>query len=122
MLGVFDETLIEEDYDDIEDKKFTTKATSGWLGITDKYWITAVVPENNRNFTSEFEFENRFKANFIITDPYESKPEQTISNDIKIFANPFSFIKTFNGTMVRPEFLTSLLSFFNSFLFNRSFL
>ena len=85
LLGVFDETLIEEDYDDIEDKKFTTKATSGWLGITDKYWITAVVPENNRNFTSEFEFENRFKANFIITDPYESKPEQTISNDIKIF-------------------------------------
>ena len=85
LLGVFDETLIEEDYDDIEDKKFTTKATSGWLGITDKYWITAVVPENNRNFTSEFEFENRFKANFIITDPYESKPKQTISNDIKIF-------------------------------------
>ena len=85
LLGVFDETLIEEDYDDIEDKKFTTKATSGWLGITDKYWITAVVPENKKKFTSEFEFENRFKANFIITDPYESKPKQTISNDIKIF-------------------------------------
>ena len=85
LLGVFDETLQEEDYDDIEEEKFTAKATSGWLGITDKYWITAIVPEKNKKFTSEFEFENGYKANFIITDPYESKPKQIISNTVKIF-------------------------------------
>ena len=86
MLGVFDDELEEKDYDDIKEEKFTKNSVTGWLGITDKYWITAIVPEKNKNFKSEFEYENRYKANFIITDPYESKPNQIISNNIKIFA------------------------------------
>ena len=85
MLGVFDDELEEKDYDDIKEEKFTKNSVTGWLGITDKYWITAIVPEKNKNFKSEFEYENRYKANFIITDPYESKPNQIISNNIKIF-------------------------------------
>ena len=86
LIGVFNEELNEEDYDDIEEEKFTKNANSGWLGITDKYWITAIVPEKNKNFKSEFEYENKFKANFIITDELESKPGQTINSNIKIFA------------------------------------
>ena len=85
MLGVFNDQLEEKDYDDIEEKKFSVNSSAGWLGITDKYWITALVPDKNKNFKSEFEYDNQYKANFIITDPYESKPNQTISNDIKIF-------------------------------------
>ena len=85
MLGVFNDELEEQDYDDIDEKKFSVNSSGGWLGITDKYWITALVPDKNKNFKSEFEYENRYKANFIITDPYESKPNQTVSNDIKIF-------------------------------------
>ena len=90
LLGVFDEQLVEEDYDDISElsekkDKFTKNATTGWLGITDKYWITAIVPEQNKNFKSEFAYEKKYKANFIITDAFESKAGQTISNDIKIF-------------------------------------
>ena len=85
MLGVFNEQLEEKDYDDIDEKKFSVNSSAGWLGITDKYWITALVPDKNKNFKSEFEYDNQYKANFIITDPYESKPNQTISNDIKIF-------------------------------------
>ena len=85
MLGVFNDELEEQDYDDIDEKKFSVNSSDGWLGITDKYWITALVPDKNKNFKSEFEYENRYKANFIITDPYESKPNQTVSNDIKIF-------------------------------------
>ena len=85
MLGVFDDQLEEKDYDDIDEKKFSVNSSTGWLGITDKYWITALVPDKNKNFKAEFEYDNQYKANFIITDPYESKPNQTISNDIKIF-------------------------------------
>ena len=90
LLGVFDDQLHEEDYDDIAElsekkDKFTKNATNGWLGITDKYWITAIVPTQNKNFKSEFEYDKKYKANFIITDPFESKPNQVISNDIKIF-------------------------------------
>ena len=50
FIGMFDEELIETDYKDIEDEKFTTNSSKGWLGITDKYWLTVIVPEKGRKF------------------------------------------------------------------------
>src|SRR3546814_1803469 len=44
-LGVFDDTLTEIKYADlIEDGNVERSATGGWIGITDKYWLTALVP------------------------------------------------------------------------------
>ncbi|MEP2334785.1 membrane protein insertase YidC, partial [Marinobacter sp.] len=44
-LGVFDETLNEVDYDDLQDDgDVEVAATGGWIGITDKYWLAALVP------------------------------------------------------------------------------
>jgi YidC/Oxa1 family membrane protein insertase len=85
FIGVFDEELKEEDYKDIEEKKFTANSSSGWLGITDKYWITAIVPEKNKNFKSEFIFDKNYRANFIQTEPIQSSPNQTISSEIRVF-------------------------------------
>jgi YidC/Oxa1 family membrane protein insertase len=45
LLGVFDGTLKEVSYSDIKDKGVEKQdATGGWLGITDKYWLTALAP------------------------------------------------------------------------------
>ena len=45
-LGVFNETLEEFDYDDLLDEAPRTfEGTGGWIGITDKYWLTALVPD-----------------------------------------------------------------------------
>ena len=44
-LGVFDGKLKEVKYDDLaEEKQIAMKSTGGWLGITDKYWLAAVIP------------------------------------------------------------------------------
>ncbi len=85
FIGVFDKELKEEDYKDIEEKKFTANSSSGWLGITDKYWITAIVPEKNKNFKSEFIYDKNYRANFIQTEPIQSSPNQTISSEIRVF-------------------------------------
>ena len=85
FIGVFDEELKEEDYKDIEEKKFTANSSSGWLGITDKYWITAIVPEKNKDFKSEFIHDKNYRANFIQTEPIQSLPNQTISSEIRVF-------------------------------------
>ena len=55
LLGVFDETLEELDYDDLEDQKpIKTNSQGGWIGITDKFWLAALVPDqaatNHYNF------------------------------------------------------------------------
>ena len=44
--GVFEESLKEFGYSDFKDnkqEKFTT--TGGWVGITDKYWMATLIPE-----------------------------------------------------------------------------
>ena len=54
-LGVFDGTLREYDYDDVQDtKKIEVTSNGGWIGITDKYWLAALVPDQAENFTYRF--------------------------------------------------------------------
>ncbi len=84
LLGVFDDQLVEQDYDDIEEKKYSVNAGKGWLGITDKYWITSLIPEKNKEFKADFEFKNKFKANFIERNPTTVGANETKSNNIKI--------------------------------------
>ncbi len=84
LLGVFDDQLVEQDYDDIEEKKYSVNASKGWLGITDKYWIASLIPEKNKEFKADFEFKNKFKANFIERNPTTVGANETKSNNIKI--------------------------------------
>lgn len=54
-LGVFENGLEEKKYKDIrEDGTFNAKSVGGWLGITDKYWMTALLPEQTVPFTGRF--------------------------------------------------------------------
>ncbi len=85
FIGVFDEELEEESYNDIEDRKKEFNAKEGWLGITDKYWMTALVPEKNQPFKGEFVFKNGFKANYIQNKPITIKPSSSGSSQTKIF-------------------------------------
>ena len=57
-LGVFDGTLSEKSYEDLEDagkKGINIKPleAGGWIGLTDKYWLTALLPDQKEifNFT-----------------------------------------------------------------------
>ena len=54
-LGVLDGTLKEHKYSDLQ-KAGTErdKSTGGWIGITDKYWLTALVPDQKAEITGRF--------------------------------------------------------------------
>ena len=70
LLGVFNGTLEEEDYDDLQDVgAITNTTTGGWIGITDKYWLTALVPDQNKEVFARFRHWNddgtdRYQAEF----------------------------------------------------------
>jgi YidC/Oxa1 family membrane protein insertase len=57
-IGVLEDNSLKEiKYKDLEvgstnDKSFAS--TKGWLGITDKYWLAALVPDQNPGFTGSF--------------------------------------------------------------------
>lgn len=84
LIGVFDEQLVEKDYEDIEDKKFSQNAQSGWLGITDKYWITTLIPENNKDFRSDFDFKDKFRASFIEINPVEVAANSSVVSKTRV--------------------------------------
>ena len=85
LVGVVDETLQEEGYDDIKDKNQKYQGTSGWFGITDKYWLTAIVPQKKQAFNAEFTYDTAYKANYILTNPTSTRPGQTNSNSSQFF-------------------------------------
>lgn len=85
LIGVVDKNLKEETYSTIEKEKKTYTGKSGWFGITDKYWMSAIIPENGKSFKGEYSFANSYKANFIISEPTIANPQKSTSNTLKIF-------------------------------------
>ena len=85
FIGVFDDELKEDDYDDVKEKKIVRESNEGWLGITDKYWMTAFVPESGKNFKSTFLYDEGFKANYIINKPTTINPSSTGINELRLF-------------------------------------
>jgi len=85
FIGVFDEELKEDDYDDIEDKKIVRESKEGWFGITDKYWMAALVPKNGESFKSTFLYQDAFKANYILNKATSIGPSSSNSNEVRLF-------------------------------------
>ncbi len=57
FIGVADGTLKDATYNDFKDdntppEKFSS--TGGWVGITDKYWMAAVIPPQDQKFNGQY--------------------------------------------------------------------
>ena len=105
-IGVFDQQLVEKDYKDIIDKKFSKNANEGFLGITDKYWLTSLIPEKNKKFRADFEYKEKFKVNFVETVPIEIQPNGQINSEIKIIiaAKEVGVIDGYNDSLNLTKF------------------
>jgi len=70
-LGVFDDTLDEMSYSDLQDDgELKFPSTGGWLGFTDKYWLTTLVPDqtsavNARMLYSKTGNVEKYQADFV---------------------------------------------------------
>lgn len=68
-LGVFDGTLKETKYDDLRTEgTIREKSVGGWAGITDKYWLTALVPDQKADVTGRFVHQARDKGDTYQVD------------------------------------------------------
>ena len=84
LIATLDDELVEEDYDDIQEKKYTKTAQKGWLGIGDKYWITSLIPPKEKEFKTTFDYKKKFRANFITTEPFELSGNNQIEDELQI--------------------------------------
>ena len=92
LIGVFDGALQERNYDDMPDEpgmkeSFTT--TGGWMGITDKYWLVALVPDQQDTVTGTFRqtgtADPQYHVNYITT-PQAIAPGDTMERTGRVFA------------------------------------
>jgi YidC/Oxa1 family membrane protein insertase len=91
LIGaVGDQRLRQEDYKSLQKDHVVTfdKANSGWLGINDKYWATALVPAPGKDFTAKFErieAPGGYQADFI-GEPVTLAAGATAETSNRLFA------------------------------------
>ena len=70
-LGALNGTLEEVTYETLKSEKSKEfKSTTGWFGITDKYWLTALIPQNGESFDAKFTYfeknsKDRFQVDYL---------------------------------------------------------
>ncbi len=89
-LGVFDGTLREVDYDDLQDSgKSEERSLGGWIGITDKYWLTALVPNQKNSMIYRFVHSIRDADDRYQVDYLGSETRLGPGQDITLASNLF---------------------------------
>ena len=93
-LGVFDGTLNEEDYDNLQDAgsgglSYSPLEAGGWVGITDKYWLAALIPDQSNLHSFGMRYlrgqGDRYQTD-ILGAGQTLAPGQTISTTTSLFA------------------------------------
>jgi len=75
------------DFDDVDEGAQRFSSTGGWLGFTDKYWLTALVPDQARPFDGQFRAgANRaYQADFTAA-PQTLAPGASATQQYRFFA------------------------------------
>ncbi len=85
-IAVLNERLIEIDYDDIiEEGSKSVISKGGWVGITDKYWLAALIPDQRSRI------EGGFKAVLKNIERYQA---QYTSNEIVLEKGETTSVKS----------------------------
>ncbi|MFM8800131.1 MAG: membrane protein insertase YidC [Tagaea sp.] len=70
-IGVFGDKLQEPEYKDLREKRtIAQQSRGGWIGMVDKYWLVALVPEQNREVTARFTWslaggQDRYQVDYL---------------------------------------------------------
>jgi YidC/Oxa1 family membrane protein insertase len=97
LLGVVDGRLQETTYANAKSEgekrngiAYDATATGGWAGITDKYWLTALVPDQSLASTVNFrhitEDGDRYQVDYVSREPKTIAPHDEASVTSRLFA------------------------------------
>jgi YidC/Oxa1 family membrane protein insertase len=93
MIGVLgEEGLVQEGYGGLQDAGVMDlpRSEDGWLGITDKYWATAVIPDPGTSFQPRYVYASpsgvpAYQADYL-GGGLEIAPGGTVENTARVFA------------------------------------
>jgi len=85
-IGVFNDVLQESSYKDLAKEKNQSfeSASGGWLGITDKYWLSSIIPDKNVSYKADFSH-NLNNQNAIYNSEFIGQEVVLEKNSVTIF-------------------------------------
>jgi YidC/Oxa1 family membrane protein insertase len=110
-LGVFNKELKEVSYSDLMDTPLQSfKQVSGWFGITDKYWLSAFIPDQANGMDVAFKYtlkdgKHRFQTD-MIAQPIDVAPYDTVTYTQNLFvgAKKLTLLESYEKSLGTPLF------------------
>jgi YidC/Oxa1 family membrane protein insertase len=110
MLGVHNAGLNENKYDALKTSKtpVTVDGTGGWLGFTDKYWATMLIPDQKTKVTNSYKYvplgpRDAYQTDYISTEPLSIAAGATGVYEDHVFAG-LKIVKSINAIYAKYGF------------------
>ena len=99
LISLVNDELLEKNYDDllddcsasmpVKDTFCDAKGQGGWLGFTDKYWMSVLIPDPNEPINVNYRHGNNGRDSYrtgYVGQIFNISPGETISYEGKVFA------------------------------------
>ena len=106
FVALIDNRLQESSYTDIEKKQVAYRTKGGWAGMTDKYWQTIFIPDQEQDleYTAKQSDDTYFVG--FQTNPQTIMPGATVTKTTHLFAGAkdLNLINAYQKTLDIPKF------------------
>ena len=122
LLGLSHGTLQEWKYpqtkdgakDKPDDVAYASTGDGGWGGITDKYWLTALIPEQSVPTTLRYRYipggDGHYQVDYVTADPVTIAPGATSTNPTMLFtgAKVVNLLQQYQNEYHIPRFVDTV--------------
>ena len=123
LISLLNDELIEKNYDDLIDdcssisnsKKVycDNKSVGGWLGFTDKYWMSILIPENQESINVNYRHGNNGRDNFrvgYVGEIFNIAPKTSIEYKGNLFAGAknLDLLNNYKNKLLIPRFTDAI--------------
>ncbi len=123
LISLLNDELLEKKYDDIAEdctsslqtkKSFCdNKSKGGWLGFTDKYWMSALIPEPDQSINVNYRHGNNGRDSYragYVGQIYNILPNDNLSYGGKLFvgAKKLDVLSTYDEKLSIPRFTDAI--------------
>ena len=123
LISLVDDELLEKNYDDllddcsasmpVKDEFCDAKGQGGWLGFTDKYWMSVLIPDPNEPINVNYRHGNNGRDNYrtgYVGQIFKIAPGESIQYDGKLFAGAkkLDILSNYDKTLSIPRFTDAI--------------
>ncbi|MDC0057632.1 membrane protein insertase YidC [Pelagibacteraceae bacterium] len=123
LISLIDDELLEKNYDDllddcsanmpVKDEFCDTKGQGGWLGFTDKYWMSVLIPDPNESINVNYRHGNNGRDSYrtgYVGQVFKISPGKSIAYGGKLFAGAkkLNILNNYNKNLSIPRFTDAI--------------